>query len=104
MEIQDFDMKNIVRIGTVSAVDGKKARVMFDDGMTSGFLYCIQHERAIVNVAPDNKHAHEGATPEQPEHYHPGSVLSTWAPSIGETVVVLYIPIFNADGFILGGL
>jgi len=103
----DFEMENIVRVGVVSAVDAasRKARVMFDDdGMTSGWLFCIQHFAAGIHVEPDNKHAHEGSVPEEPVHNHPKTHLTYWMPSVGERVVVLYIPVFNADGFILGGL
>ena len=57
-------MDKIVRVGTVTAVDGRKARVLYHDlGFTSGWLTVLRH-----------------------------------------TVVVLYLPCFNSDGYILGVL
>lgn len=70
-------VENLVRIGTVSAVDAgkKKARVLFrdKDNLVSGWLYVIQHS-------------------------------DEWMPAVNDTVLVLYLPVFNADGFILGAI
>lgn len=108
-------LENIVRIGIVSAVDSgtRKARVQFDDmGITSGWLFVVQHYAAGIHVEPDNAHTHtitgtdsEGVSASMiPDHNHPGSRLTVWMPKVGERVLVLYIPIFNGDGFLLGGL
>jgi len=100
-------LRNLVRIGTVSAVDnaGKKARVVFQDkGMTSGWLFVLQHP-GTVNVEKDGKHSHSlpggGSTGENGEHGHEAAV-APWMPAVNDTVLVLYLPIFNGDGFILG--
>lgn len=64
---------NLVRIGTVTAVDKTKgrARVKFQDsGITSGWLPVLQTGGGL--------------------------------PEVNSTVLTLYLPIFNADGFILG--
>lgn len=69
-------MDRFVRVGTVTAVDGRKARVLYRDlGFTSGWLAVLRHGAA-----------------------------DTWMPDINDTVVVLYLPYFNADGYILGVL
>ena len=69
-------MDKIVRVGTVTAVDGRKARVLYNDlGFTSGWLTVLRHGTA-----------------------------DTWMPDINDTVVVLYLPCFNGDGYILGVL
>jgi phage baseplate assembly protein gpV len=108
-------LENLVRIGVVSAVDkGKrKARVMFDDiGITSGWLFVIQHHEADIHVEPDNSHTHiisdtytgSGSASTIPDHDHPGTYRTYWMPKVGETVLVLYLPVRDGDGFILGGI
>lgn len=65
---------NLVRIGTVTAVDPQKrrARAKFQDsGITSHWLYIVQTGAA-------------------------------WLPKVNDTVLVLYLSVFNGDGFILG--
>lgn len=106
--MEDNILKNLVRIGTVSAIDnaGKRARVMFQDkGMTSGWLFVLQHSGAAVNVDDSGEHSHslpgDGTTGENGEHSHDAAVTS-WMPAVNDTVLVLYIPVFNGDGFILG--
>ena len=67
-------LRNLVRIGTVTAVDQKKrrARAKFQDsGITSHWLYIVQAGAA-------------------------------WLPKVNDTVLVIYLPVFNGDGFILG--
>ena len=67
-------LRNLVRIGTVTAVDQKKrrARAKFQDsGITSHWLYTVQAGAA-------------------------------WLPKVNDTVLVIYLPVFNGDGFILG--
>ncbi len=124
-------LANIVRVGTVSSVDAgaRKARVLFPDtGITSGWLLVIQHYAAGIYVDPDYRHAHGGTVSdepnhthsapvpidpagghthtidEQPDHDHPGTHLTFWMPKVGEKVLTLYVPVYNGDGFILGGI
>lgn len=86
-------LRDIVRVGTVTAVSGTKARVKFrDTGITSGWLFVLQHAGASVIIS------------EAEEHTHAGSRLSTWAPSVNDTVLCVYLPVFGGDGFILGGV
>lgn len=77
--------ENIVRIGKVSSVNPSKltARVIFEDKeIISGWLNVLQH-------------------PKEGEHSNDGNPIY-WMPKVNEMVLVLYIPIFNGDGFILG--
>jgi phage baseplate assembly protein gpV len=103
-------LANLVRIGTVSSVDNEKrvARVIFQDkDMVSGWLHVLQHHGTGVYIKPEGKHSHDisegGKTELDGEHDHAGSV-TYWMPRINDTVVVLYLPVFNADGFILGAI
>jgi hypothetical protein len=106
-------LENLVRIGTVSAVNGLKARVKFEDtDITSDWLDVIQHFRSDIYIEPDAEHTHTitdtysggGSASTEPDHNHPGTHLTYWMPKVGSRVLVLYLPVFNGDGFILGGL
>ena len=69
-----MEWEDVVRVGIVSAIDGRRVRARYDDsGITSGWLHVVQRGRE-------------------------------WIPAINERVLVLYIPVFNGDGFVLGGL
>lgn len=76
--MDDGIVSRMVQIGIVTDVnaDAKKARVYFDDsGMTSDWLSVLQQFGSESQM-----------------------------PKINDVVVVVYLPIFNADGFIIGGL
>ncbi|MCF8017845.1 MAG: hypothetical protein K9L62_00470 [Vallitaleaceae bacterium] len=99
-----------MRIGTVSSVDSAKrtVRVIYKDkNIVSGWLPVLQHYGAGVHVNPDGEHTHSitgGGTAEADgEHDHEADV-TYWMPRINDTVVVLYIPVFNGDGFVLGAI
>lgn len=109
-------MSNLVRIGTVSSIDAgqRKARVIFKDkdNMVSGWLFVIQRSGAGVNVVPDGGHTHtisdtytgKGSASTVSNHNHPGTTVASWMPKVNDTVLVVYLPVFNADGFILGAI
>lgn len=109
-------LAGLVRVGTVTFVDADKrmARVKFQgEEMTSGLLHVLQHHGANMFIQPDAKHNHPvhdtytggGSSEDYPAHDHlPGSYLTYWMPKINDTVLVLYLPVWNADGFILGGI
>lgn len=103
--------KNLVRIGTVSSIDTDKrtARVIFKDKdeMVSGWLHVLQWHGAGIYVKPEGEHRHDisggSKTGANGEHDHSAN-LTYWMPRINDTVVALYLPVFNADGFILGAI
>ena len=69
-------IEHIVRVGTVTAVDQEagKARVLFQDkGFSSGWLAILRHGQD-----------------------------DTWLPKVNDTAVVLYLPVWQGDGFIVG--
>lgn len=104
--MDDNILKNLVRIGTVSSVDNgaKKARVIFQDkNMTSGWLFVLQHPGAVT-VEEAGNHSHtvlSTSTSTDGKHVHEASG-GIWMPKVNDTVLVLYLPVFNGDGFILG--
>ena len=83
-------MGRLVQVGTVTAVSGGRARVKFPDtGVISGWLYVPQHRGAAVPVNPADGHSH-------------GVQLGAWTPKVNENVLVVYLPVPDGDGFILG--
>lgn len=90
----DEMLTNLVRVGTVTAVDrgGRRARVVFDD-MPSGWLYVLQHSGAVVDVKENG----------DPPHEHEAGV-EVWMPAVNQTVLALYLPVDDGDGFILGAI
>ena len=84
----------LVRIGIVNSVDTEKVRVrvLYDDsGMVSDWLPVIQqkHKAKDVSVSYYEGHTHSVKT-------------ENWLPDVGEQVLCLYLPCWNADGFVLG--
>lgn len=70
-------LRRLVRVGVVSSIDEDAAavRVYFEDiDMVSDWLPVIQR----------------GGT--------------NWIPSVNDMVLCLYLPMFNADGFVLGAI
>lgn len=92
----DNTIENMVRVGVVSDVSGTKARVIYPDkdDLVSGWLSVLQHSGAGVSAPAGG----------EPVHSHPGASVGTWMPSPGQSVLVLYIPAFDSDGFILGAI
>ena len=100
-------MTRMVQIGTVTSLDvaKRRARVKFQDtGITSGWLYVLQHYDANLHIEPNGEHSHNGIAGTEPDHDHTRSHVTYWMPKINDTVVVLYVPVMNGDGFILGGI
>ena len=112
-------LARLVQIGRVSAVDTakKRVRVIFTkSGMTSGWLHVIQRSGGNMALVPDGGHTHDitvndtytgggSATIKPvPHHEHTGSVTSSWMPKVNDQVLVIYLPIADGDGFVLGGI
>jgi len=119
-----------LRIGTVTDVDKpkRKVRVKFHDtGITSGWLPVLQHYKAIVYTESAGSHDHVAPQIVKTEkvqtgsrtiwdeeektigadnttnHQHKSWVV-WWLPEIDDIVLCAYLPCFNADGFVLGGI
>ena len=99
----------LVRVGTVTAVNNAKhlARVKFQsEGMTSGWLYVLDNRPFIPGYdqtqQTQSRSGGSGAAAFA-EHTHE-LVIKQWMPKVNQTVLCLYLPAFNADGFILGGV
>ena len=74
-------LSRLVQIGTVSDVDNGKRRarvILKETGHTSGWLSFASHKHDLI--------------------------IKPWMPKVNDQVLVLYLPVFNGDGFILGGI
>lgn len=80
-------LESLVRVGTVTWKDDEKrtARVKFQDtGLTSGELHVLASGHTLF------------------ENKKPNQVIKPWMPELDAVVLCLYLPLPNADGFILG--
>lgn len=108
----------MVQVGIVTAVDPDehRCRVKFPDtGLTSDWLRVLRQTPG-VSVNSGGSHSHTGSVSVSGgDHSHSASVtinetsshghgvdVSAWMPRINDTVVVIYIPVFNSDGFVIG--
>lgn len=100
-------LAQLVRIGTVTSADPVKrvARVKFrDTGMTSGLLYVLANRSYIPDYdVPQRTEFEAGGSgdPAFASHKH-DLIIKPWMPKVNATVLTLYLPILDADGFILG--
>ncbi|MEG1491130.1 MAG: hypothetical protein RR394_02680 [Oscillospiraceae bacterium] len=96
-------LNKLVRVGKVSSVNStnKTARVVFGSlgGMVSGDLPVLQTNGAAVSVSTTSL----TYGTETKSHAH-SATIGSWLPRVGQSVVCLYVPVFNGDGFIIGGL
>ena len=81
--MSETTFENIIRVGKISSVSGNTARVIFPSlgNMVSGDLRILQRPVTVE------------------EHG-----VANWYPTIGQTVLCVYVALEDADGFILGGL
>lgn len=111
----DKILSRLVQVGTVTSVDSGKrmARVKFHDtGLISSPLIVLQHFAAGLYIELDAEHTHDitdtftgsGSASTFPAHTHPGSHLTYWMPKVNDAVLVLYLPVDDSDGYILGGI
>lgn len=102
-------LENLVRIGTVYAVDydNHTCRVRYQaTGITSGVLKVLNNRCFIptYNVQQRTESAAGGSGyAEYASHSHDLKIVQ-WMPSINDTVLCLYIPVESGDGYVLGAI
>lgn len=100
-------LTNLVRIGTVTDVNNDKriARVKFQDvDMTSAWL-CVLDNRPYIpdyDVPQRTEYEVGGSGEAAFESHKHDLIIKPWMPRVNDTVLTLYLPVFNADGFVLG--
>lgn len=100
-------LQRIIQAGVVQAVDREKrmARVKHPiTGIISGWLYVLDNRSFIPDY--DGVQQTEEASGGMGEaafaaHSHELIILP-WMPKVNDTVLCLYLPYMNSDGFILG--
>lgn len=102
-----MDIENLVRVGTVTWKDDNRriARVFFrDSGLTSGLLYVLASRPYIPGYGGAQRTEFEAGGSGDAEfasHKH-DLTIKPWMPELDATVLCLYLPIYDGDGFILG--
>lgn len=115
------EYERLIQVGTVTAVDPEthKVRVKFHDtGLTSDWLSVLKNAPSVslgsagehshggsvsVNTAEGHSHSASVSIGETGGHRHNASI-SFWMPGVNDTVLVVYLPVFNSDGFVIGGI
>ena len=103
----DSILNHIVRVGTVTAVNNEKrlARVKFlDSGITSGWLAVLDNRPYIPDYeGPQRTEYESGGAGDAAfaDHKH-DLIIKPWMPKAGDTVLTLYLPVHDGDGFVLG--
>lgn len=82
----------LILAGTVMDLDEAhhRVRVIYrDEEDQSGWLYVLQHPGGKVDVEMADSHTHK-------------AYWESWMPKINDQVLVLYLPVLDGDGFVLG--
>lgn len=99
MTEREHAIDGLVRIGKVTDVNTSErlCRVYYPDrAYTSGWL------RVLTNTPPITKAASGGSDNYAFANHSHG--ISQWMPSVNDSVLVLYLPTQNSDGYVLGGI
>ena len=104
-----MNIEDIVREGKVTAVDNGKriAKVWFDSmGIESDWLPVLITRDFIPDYdVPQRTEFEAGGSgdPAFASHKH-DLIIKPSMPKVNDLVLVLYFPVFNGDGVILGGI
>ena len=104
-----MNIEDIVREGKVTAVDNGKriAKVWFDSmGIESDWLPVLITRDFIPDYdVPQGTEFEAGGSgdPAFASHKH-DLIIKPYMPKVNDLVLVLYFPVFNGDGVILGGI
>ena len=102
-------LKNIVRVATVTAVNNEEhiARVKFKDtAYTSDWLRVLDNRPFIpwYDVEQRTEYVAGGAGAAAYENHAHSLEINQWMPVVNQTVLTLYIPVDDGDGYIIGGM
>ena len=104
-----MNIEDIVREGKVTAADNGKriAKVWFDSmGIESDWLPVLITRDFIPDYdVPQRTEFEAGGSgdPAFASHKH-DLIIKPYMPKVNDLVLVLYFPVFNGDGVILGGV
>lgn len=111
-------LSGLVRVGTVTdrQMDKRLARVWFPDlGMSSDWLPVLISQDVTPDDLPreyddpqwtefdtEDKIPQSGETRYVPHKHR--ILRKPWMPKVGDEVLTVYLPVLDADGFIVGGI
>lgn len=108
-------LSGLVRVGTVTdrKMEQRLARVWFPDlGISSDWLPVLISQDVTPNYEYDDPQWTEFETewkgtragdPDYVDHKHK-ILRKPWMPKVGDEVLTVYLPVLDADGFIVGGI
>lgn len=102
-------LSRLVQIGTVTNVDNvrRMARVKFHDtGITSAWLHVLKSPPFIPACdGPQHTEFESGGNGDNSfaSHRH-DLVILPWMPKVNDTVLTIYLPVKEGDGYIIGGV
>lgn len=104
-----MNIEDIVREGKVTAVDNGKriAKVWFDSmGIESDWLPVLITRDFIPDYDVPQRTEYEagGSGDAAYESHKHDLIIKPYMPKVNDLVLVLYFPVFNGDGVILGGV
>ncbi|MBR2131389.1 MAG: hypothetical protein IJ955_02430 [Oscillospiraceae bacterium] len=102
-------LSRLVQVGTVTDVNNDKriARVKFHDtGITSAWLRVLKNPPFIPTYdGPQRTEFESGGSGDSAFSSHKHDlVILPWMPKVNETVLVIYLPVRDGDGYIVGGI
>ena len=102
-------LSGLVRLGTVTAVnnDQRLARVKFPDtGITSDWLPVLISRDFIPDYDVPQRTEYEagGSGDAQFEKHKHDLIIKPYMPKVNEQVLTVFLPVDNADGFVIGGI
>lgn len=105
----DDVIEDIVREGKVTAVDNDKriAKVWFDALEIESDWMPVLINRDVIpdyDVPQHTEHEQGGNGDVAFESHKHDLIIKPWMPKVNDLVLVLYFPVFNGDGVILGGI
>ena len=104
-----MNIEDIVREGKVTAVDNGKriAKVWFDSmGIESDWMPVLINRDFIPDYdVPQRTEFEAGGSGDAAFEKHKHDlIIKPYMPKVNDLVLVLYFPVFNGDGVILGGV
>ena len=102
-------VRYMVRLGVVMDVNNDEllARVRFPDlDYTSAWLHVVVNQPFIPGYdgAQRTEYEEGGSDVAAYERHKHDLTIKPWMPKVNDTVLCIYIPAHNGDGFVLGGV
>lgn len=102
-------VSRLVQVGTVSDVDASAHKVrclLRESGITSGWLYVLKNLPQIPDAnLPQHTEVKSGGSGEASFEAHSHDLtVKPWFPKVNDQVLVVFLPVRDGDGFVIGGI